>query len=129
MAESYTIRNLNDVKDSAPGFGIGEVQEARFATGDLQAERTGVSYHRIKPHKRQLFGHRHAKAEEVYVVISGSGRVKLDNEIRDLRSLDAIRVAPEVTRSFEAGPNGLGLLAFGQRHEGDGELLNGWWKD
>jgi len=127
MAARYTIKNLRDVKDSAPGFGIGEVQEARFATGDLEAENTGVSYHRVKPQKRQLFGHRHDKAEEVYVVLAGSGRIKLDEEIRDLAPLDAIRVAPDVIRSFEAGPNGIELLAFGRRHEGDGELLHGWW--
>jgi quercetin dioxygenase-like cupin family protein len=129
MAARYTLKNLSDVKDSAPSFGFGEVQEARFATGDLEAENTGVSYYRVKPQKRQLFGHRHDKAEEVYVVLAGSGRIKLDDEIRNLAPLDAIRVAPNVIRSFEAGPNGIELLAFGQRHEGDGELLHGWWSE
>ena len=129
MADRYTIKNLRDVKDSAPGFGFGEVQEARFATGDLGARTTGVAYHRIKPGKRQVFGHKHDKAEEVYVVVSGSGRIKLDDEIRDLGPFDAVRVAPEVVRSLEGGPNGVEILVFGPRHEKDGELLHGWWSD
>ncbi|MEA2404578.1 MAG: hypothetical protein QOE08_1225, partial [Thermoleophilaceae bacterium] len=120
---------LTDVKDSAPGFGYDELQEARFATGDLEAEDTGVSHHRVKPGKRQGFGHRHEKAEEVYVVVAGSGRVKLDDEIVELGLLDAVRVAPTVTRAFEGGPDGIEYIAFGARHEGDGEIVPGWWTD
>jgi mannose-6-phosphate isomerase-like protein (cupin superfamily) len=73
------------------------------------------------------FGHRHENAEEVYVILAGSGRVKLDDEIVDVETMDAIRVSPEVTRAFEAGPAGIEVLAFGPRHEGDGELVQGWW--
>lgn len=129
MSTPFTYKKLGEVADSAPKFGFGELQEARFATGDLEAERTGVSLHRVKPDRRQGFGHRHEEAEEVYVVISGSGRVKLDDEIVEIEALDALRVAPGVTRQFEAGPDGLELLAFGARHEGDGELVPGWWSD
>src|SRR5919199_4462563 len=100
MATAYTLRNLSDVEDSAVRFGVGDVQEARFANDDLEVEQTGLSYHRLRPGKRQGFGHRHDEAEEVYVVLSGSGRVKLDDEIVELAPLDAIRLAPEVTRSF-----------------------------
>src|SRR3954469_17782264 len=120
---SHTHKNLRDVEDSAPKFGFSETQEARFATDDLDAERTGFSYHVVKPGKRQGFAHRHENAEEVYVVVSGAGRVKLDDEVRDIARLDAIRVAPTVARAFEAGGDGLELIAFGPRHEGDGELL------
>jgi mannose-6-phosphate isomerase-like protein (cupin superfamily) len=77
----------------------------------------------VKPGCRQGFAHRHEAAEEVYVVVGGSGRIKLDDEIEEIRTLDAIRVAPKVARAFEAGPEGLELLAFGPRHEGDGEIL------
>ena len=129
MTAPYTHVKLTDVEDSAPKFGYGELQEARFATGDLQAEQTGVSHHRVRPGRRQGFAHRHENAEEVYVVLSGSGRVKLDDEILELEPLDAIRVAPTVVRTFEGGPDGLELLAAGPRHEGDGELLHGWWSD
>lgn len=125
----YTLQKLSEVKDSAPGFGYEEVQEARFATADLGAEDTGISHLRVKPGKRQAFAHRHDDAEEIYVVISGSGRVKLDDEIVELGALDALRVAPGVIRQFEAGAEGLELIAFGPRHEGDGELLADWWAD
>jgi len=127
MPAPYTRKKLDEVEDSAPKFGFAEFQEARFATADLDAEDTGVSHHRVKPGKRQPFGHRHERAEEVYVVLSGSGRVKLDEEILELHELDAIRVAPGVTRAFEAGPQGIELLAFGPRCEGDGETVPGWW--
>jgi mannose-6-phosphate isomerase-like protein (cupin superfamily) len=127
---SYAIKNLREVKDSAPDFGFSETQEAHFAHGELGAESTGFSYHVVKPGKRQGFAHRHENAEEVYVVVSGTGRVKLDDDVRDIARMDAIRVAPAVARAFEAGDDGLELLAFGPRHQGDGELLrDDFWGD
>ena len=105
------------------------MQEARFAKDELEAEQTGVSYQRVKPGKRQAFAHRHERAEEVYVVLGGSGQAKLEDQLVELRALDAIRVAPGVTRAFQAGPDGLELLAFGPRHDGDGDVLPGWWSD
>jgi mannose-6-phosphate isomerase-like protein (cupin superfamily) len=129
MASPYTLKRLTDVGDSAPKFGFDDVQEARFANDDLETEQTGVSHLRVKAGKRQAFAHRHHNAEEVYVVLAGSGRVKLDDEILEIEALDAIRVAPGVTRKFEAGSDGIELLAFGPRHEGDGELLEDWWTD
>ena len=119
----YTIKNLREVEDMAASQGFGEVQEARFAHGDLDAEQSGISLQRVKPGKRHAFAHRHKQAEEVYVVISGSGRVKLDDELKDVGPLDAIRVAPSVTRAFEAGDDGLDLLAFSPRAAGDAEIV------
>src|SRR3954449_8553623 len=129
MAAHYTFKKLGEVEDSAPKFGFADIQEARFANDALEAERTGVSLHRLKPGKRQAFGHRHDQAEEVYVVLKGTGRVKLDDEIVELEPLDAIRVAPEVIRAFEAGAEGMEWLAVGAHHDGDGELVAGWWSD
>jgi mannose-6-phosphate isomerase-like protein (cupin superfamily) len=129
MANSHTRIKLTDVKDSAAEFGMSETHEARFATGDLEAEETGVSHHRLKPGKRQPFGHRHDEAEEVYVVLSGNGRIRLDDEIIQVQPLDAVRIAPQVTRAVEAGRGGIEYIAFGPRHEGDGELIRGWWTD
>jgi quinol monooxygenase YgiN/mannose-6-phosphate isomerase-like protein (cupin superfamily) len=125
----YTIQHLTDTEDSAAKFGFGELGEARFATEDLAAEQTGVSHHHLRPGKRQAFGHRHERAEEVCLVLSGAGRVKLDDEIEEIGPLDAIRVAPAVIRAFEAGPEGLELVVFGPRFRGDGEILHGWWTD
>ena len=119
----YTIKNLRDVEDVAAPQGFGEVQEARFAHGDLNAQQTGVSLQRVKPGKRHAFAHRHEKAEEIYVVLSGSGRVKLDDQVEDVGPLDAIRVGPAVTRAFEAGDDGLELLAFSPRVQGDAEIV------
>jgi mannose-6-phosphate isomerase-like protein (cupin superfamily) len=127
MPGSFTLIKLTDVEDSAPKFGLGEDLEARFARNDLDAEHTGVSLERLKPGKRTPFGHRHEKAEEIYVVLSGSGRLKLDEEIVEVEAMDAIRVAPEVTRAFEAGDRGIEILAFGPRADGDGEVIPGWW--
>jgi mannose-6-phosphate isomerase-like protein (cupin superfamily) len=127
MTARYTHKNLLQAKDAAPELGLGEWQESRFVTSDLDAAETGVTHHRFKAGKRHGFAHRHGQAEELYVVLSGSGRVKLDEDILDLAPLDALRVAPDVLRSWEAGPDGLEVLAFGSRHEGDAEFVQDWW--
>ncbi len=130
MAKTYTHKNIADVKDSAPDFGLGDKQEARFATKELDSSETGFSFHRVKPGKRQGFGHRHDGAEEVYFVVSGTGRMKLDDDIVELAQQDVIRVDAGVTRAFEAGNGGLEVLAFGVHHPEDrGDILQDWWSD
>jgi quercetin dioxygenase-like cupin family protein len=126
---SYTIKNLRETEDSAPKFGFGELGEAHFPREELEAGSIGLSYQVLKPGKRQAFGHRHEKAEEIYVVLSGAGRIRLDDDIVEVGELDAIRVAPSITRAFEAGPDGLVVLAFGPRHESDGEIEPNFWSD
>ncbi len=122
--------NLLNAEDSAAKFGFSHVGEARFPNEDLGTEQTGLSLHRIKPNQRQAFGHRHTTAEEIYIVINGSGRVKLDDEIIELGERDAVRVDPQTWRCFEAGPDGLEFLAVGARRPDDkGEMETGWWKD
>lgn len=126
----YTIRNLTEVEDAAAKHGFGESQESRFANADLETEQTGLSHHRVRPGKRQAFAHRHEDTEEVYVVLSGSGRVKLDDDVSEIGARDAIRVAPGVIRAFEAGSEGLELLAFSPRREDDrGEVIQDWWTE
>ncbi len=125
----FTLKNLRDTADSAPKFGLGELGEAHFPADELDAEKTGLAYLVLRPDKRQGFGHRHENAEEVYVVLSGSGRVRLDDEIVELGALDALRVDPATARAFEAGSEGLSLLVFGPHVEGDGEMLNDFWRD
>ncbi len=127
MGTPYTRVRLSEVEDSATALGAGEGQESRFATEAVGSERTGVTHHRFAAGTRQAFGHKHDEPEEIYVVLSGSGRIKLDDEILDIGRLDAIRVEPQVVRAFEAGPDGLEVLAFGPHHEGDGELIGDWW--
>ena len=127
---TYTIKNLASVDDSAPRFGYAEVGEAHFARQALEAQDTGVAYHVLRPNRRQGFAHRHDDAEEIAVVISGGGRVKLDDDVCEIRALDAIRCAPNVTRQFEAGPEGLSYVVIGPHRERDGELIHeGFWDD
>jgi mannose-6-phosphate isomerase-like protein (cupin superfamily) len=129
MRNPFTHKKLDEVKDSAPEFGVGDGMEARFAKDDVEAEETGFSFHRLQPGKRQPFGHNHEEAEEIYVIVRGNGLFKLDDEIIEVEALDAIRVSPEVTRAFEAGDNGLEVIAFGPRRDGDGEIIPNWWSD
>ena len=129
MPEPFTKLNLDAVDDAAPANGFSDRWEARVARQALAAERTGVSFFRLLPGKRSPFTHRHTDAEEVYVVLGGSGRVKLDDELLDVGPLDCIRVAPTTARAFEAGPDGLEFLAFGAHHPGDGEPVQDPWTD
>jgi mannose-6-phosphate isomerase-like protein (cupin superfamily) len=124
---SHTHINLRDVEDAAPPNGFGDRWEARVAREALRAEQTGVTHFRLKPGKRSPFLHRHERAEEVYVVVSGSGQAKLDDELVDIEPRDAIRVPPEVSRAFEAGPEGLELIAFGPHVPGDGVPIDHPW--
>jgi mannose-6-phosphate isomerase-like protein (cupin superfamily) len=119
----YTIKNLRESKDSAAEAGLSDSLEARFAHEDLDSEKSGISYQVVKAGQRQPFAHKHDEMEEIYVVISGSGRVKLDDEVEDLDALDALRIAPSVIRAFEAGDDDLVLLVFSPRAEGDAEVV------
>jgi mannose-6-phosphate isomerase-like protein (cupin superfamily) len=125
----HTIFNLREAEDLAAKHGFGDHQEARFAYSDLDAESTGVALLKVKPGQRQPFAHRHEKAEEIYVVLSGSGKIRLDDEVHDVGEMDAIRIAPWVVRSMAAGPEGLEVLVFGPRHEGDAETIQDEFDD
>ena len=127
---SYTKKNLHEVEDLAVKGGFSDSQEARFPREDLQAETTGLSYQVLRPGKRHAFAHRQKRAEEIFVVLSGSGRVKLDDEVLEVGPMDAIRVAPPVARAFEAGPEGLEILVFGPHHDSDAEIVEeDFWGD
>ena len=131
---AYTRVNLKkDVQDSAPGFGFAPDMEARFASGDLELEQSGVGYERLAPNFRVPFGHTHEGQEELYVIVSGSGRLKIDDEIVDFEQWDAFRVPAGVWRNFEAGPDGCEILAFGAPKLEDpragSEMQPGWWSD
>lgn len=124
----YAVRNLKEIEDSAVKFGLSPRMESRFARHDLGAETLGLSYQRLAPNVRQPFGHRHEQQEEVYVVLSGGGRATLGEDVVELRPWDAVRVAPQTLRAFEAGPDGLELLAFGAHTDaGDVETVEGFW--
>lgn len=124
----YTLLNLkDDVENAAERFGLAPDLEARFGRNALGLAGGGFSYQKLAPNVPGSTGHRHTTQEEVYVVVSGSGRVKLEDEVRELREWDALRVPAAVARAFESGPEGLELLAIGFGPGGDAEMLEGFW--
>ena len=127
----YTIQNLKDVEDQAPKFGMSPQMEMRMARVPLEMQNAGLSYQRLSPGFRLPFGHNHNNQEEVYVVVGGSGRVKLGDEVVELRQWDAVRVPKDTMRGFEAGPDGVEMIAIGAPNTGpgDADTVQGWWSD
>jgi mannose-6-phosphate isomerase-like protein (cupin superfamily) len=128
----YTVINIREVEDSARKFGMPPEMSARFAATPLGLEKSGISLQALAPDSRGPFGHRHREQEEIYVVVAGSGRIKLDDDVVELRQWDAVRVPPEVTRQVESGPDGIEFLAYGAPRTkdagmGDAEMVQGWW--
>lgn len=128
----YTKLNLKqDVEDMAPRFGYAPDMEARYARKPLGLANSGMSYFHIAPGFRVPFGHKHGEQEEIYVLLSGTARLKLDDEVLELKQWDAIRIPSEVTRNLEAGSEGAEILAIGAPKTDlqDAEQLPGWWTD
>ncbi|MBV9003531.1 MAG: cupin domain-containing protein [Solirubrobacterales bacterium] len=124
---SYTKKNLAEIEDSAVKYGFSENQEARFPRSELGAAATGLAYLKVKPGKREAFAHRHGEAEEIVLVLSGRGRIKLDDDVVELGPLDAVRVSPGVTRALDAGEDGLEVVVFGAHVDGDVEMVQDFW--
>jgi mannose-6-phosphate isomerase-like protein (cupin superfamily) len=127
---AYTALNLkNDVEDMAERFGYAPNVEARFARKPLELEKSGLSYFRIAPDFRMPFGHTHSEQEEIYLVLSGSARVKVADEVVELGAMDAVRVPTGAMRGFEAGADGAEILAFGAPNTDnkDLEMDPGFW--
>ena len=128
----YTKVNLKeDVEDQAPNFGLSPNVESRMARVPLEMEHSGVSYQRLAPNYRLPFAHKHKNQEEVYVLVSGSARAKLEDELVELKQWDALRVHKDTVRSFEAGPEGAEMLAIGAPNTGpgDADVIQDWWMD
>ena len=126
----YTKQNLKEVENVAPKFDMPDEIEARFARGAIEGKSLGLSHMRLAPNFRVPFGHRHTAQEEVYVLVSGSARVKVDDEIVELKPWDALRIGPDTMRNVEAGPEGAEYLAFGAGEDPrDAEMAPGWWSD
>ena len=127
----YTKVNLKEVEDAAPRFGMGPDIEARFARTALRLEKSGVSYFRLGPGFRVSFGHFHREQEEVYLLLRGSARIRVDGDLVELEPWDAIRVPPEAVRGLQAGPEGAEYVAYGAPSTGsqDAEMVTDWWTD
>jgi mannose-6-phosphate isomerase-like protein (cupin superfamily) len=125
----YTRVNLREVEDSAAKHGFGDSQESRFPREPLGLEGSGLAHHVVKPGKRQAFAHRHQVAEEVHVILSGAGTLRVDDDHIEVTAMDVIRISPGATRAFEAGPDGLEYVVFSPRFEGDAEIVQSFWGD
>ena len=125
----YTKINLRESENMAEQAGLAPDVEARFPKRELGSTIGAVSLQRLAPGARMPFGHRHANQEEVYVVLDGSGRMRLEDEEIEVGQWDAIRVAPATMRAFEAGSLGLEFLAYGApiAEQPDLEMKQGWW--
>jgi Cupin domain len=128
----YTLLNLRtDIEDMAPQFGMGDGIEAHFGRRPLGLEKSGLSYFKLGPDYTLPFGHSHSEQEEIYLVVSGTARLKLDEEEVELGPLDAVRIPVSVTRGMAAGPEGAEIVAFGapDTDNKDIEMVQGFLSD
>jgi mannose-6-phosphate isomerase-like protein (cupin superfamily) len=128
---SYTKKNLRtEVENQAPRFDMPAELEARFARTPLEGATLGLSLMTLAPGFRIPFGHKHPGQEEVYVVVRGSGRIKIEDEVVELGEWDAVRIDKDTMRDVEAGPDGIEFLAFGAGDDPrDAEMAPGWWPE
>ena len=127
---SYTKANLRGVEDSAPKFDMPAEMHARFARSAIEGETLGLSLFTLAPGFRIPFGHKHSNQEEVYVVVNGSARVKVDDEVVELGQWDAIRFDKDTMRAVEAGPDGIEYVAFGAGEDArEAEMAQDFWTD
>jgi mannose-6-phosphate isomerase-like protein (cupin superfamily) len=127
---NYTKRNLREVENAAPKFDMPSEMEARFARTSIEGKTLGLSLFKLAPNFRIPFGHKHEGQEEVYVVVRGSGRIKVEDEVVEVGEWDAIRIDKNTMRDVEAGPDGIEYVAFGAGEDPtDAEMAPGWWSD
>ena len=127
----YTLVNLREVEDMAPKFGFAPNLESRFARKQLQLENSGLSYFKVAPEFRMPFGHVHSEQEEIYLVVSGNARLRLDEDVLELKAWDAVRIPAGVMRGLAGGTDGCEVVAIGAPNNDnqDVEMVQGWWTD
>ena len=128
----YTVRNLKEVENQGPKLGMEENDlQLRMAKDPLECNGCGLSYMKLGPGWRAPFGHTHKTQEEIYILVNGSARMKVEDEVIDLKPFTAVRVSPEAMRGYEGGAEGAELLVIGtpKTGGGDAETVPGWWGD
>ncbi len=128
----YAVQNLKEVENQGLKFGLDENElQLRMAKDPLECENCGISYERLGPNWRSPFGHKHREQEEVYVLVTGSARMKIEDEVIELEPWSAVRVAADTMRALEGGPEGAELVVIGapRTGPGDGDIVQGWWTD
>jgi mannose-6-phosphate isomerase-like protein (cupin superfamily) len=128
----YTVKNLKEIENQGVNFGLDESDiEVRMAKDPLECTGCGVSYMKLGPGYRPPFGHAHKTQEEIYILVNGSARMKLEDEVVDMKPFTAVRVSPATTRGYEAGPEGAELIVIGTPKTGGGDAdpVTNWWSD
>ncbi len=126
----YAVQNLKEVQNQGEAFGLNPDElQLRMAKDPLECQNAGISYLRLGPGYRAPFGHKHKEQEEVYVLVGGSARMKIEDEFVDLQPMTAVRVAPGTMRCYEGGPDGADMIVIGapKTGPGDGDIVQGWW--
>ena len=129
---SYTVQQLTEVENQGVKFGLDENDiQSRMAKDPLECEHCGISYIKLGPGWRLPFGHNHKTQEEVYVLVRGSARMKVEDDLIDLEPYTAVRVSPSTMRGYEGGPDGAELIVVGapRTGAGDANVVPGWWTD
>jgi mannose-6-phosphate isomerase-like protein (cupin superfamily) len=128
----YTVRDLKEVENQGVKFGLDENDaQVRMAKDPLECSGCGVTYLKLGPGWRAPWGHTHKTQEEIFILVNGTARMKLDDEIVEMKPFTAVRVSPETMRSYEGGPEGAELIAIGTPRTGGGDAITepGWWQD
>ena len=127
----YKVVKVSDVPDQGPNLGIAPNVEIRFLRNDLGCENCGVSYIRVAPNHRQQSGHRHKVQEEIYMLVSGSARAKVGDDVFEMQPWTAVRVPNDTVRAFEAGREGAEFVAIGAPNTGPGDAIDEpeFWRD
>jgi mannose-6-phosphate isomerase-like protein (cupin superfamily) len=130
MADYTRINLRSDVEDMAPKHGM-EGIESRFARRNLELGNSGVSFFKLEPGYRTPFGHTHSEQEEVYVIVSGSANIGVDDEVVELSQWDALRIPAGAMHAMEGGPDGAEIVAFGapNTENKDADMKPGWWPE
>jgi mannose-6-phosphate isomerase-like protein (cupin superfamily) len=128
----YSVQNLNEVQNQGENFGINpDEMQLRMAKDPLECQNAGVTLLRLGPGYRAPFGHKHKTQEEIYILVKGDARMKIEDEVVELQPMTAVRVDPGTMRGYEAGSEGADLIVIGapRTGPGDGDMEPGWWSD
>jgi mannose-6-phosphate isomerase-like protein (cupin superfamily) len=128
----YTMQNLKEIENQGVNFGLDENDiQLRMAKDPLECADCGLTYLRLGPGWRTPFGHNHKTQEEIYILVNGSARMKIEDEVVEMKPFTAVRVSPETMRSYEGGSDGAELIVIGTPRTGggDADIVPGWWGD
>jgi mannose-6-phosphate isomerase-like protein (cupin superfamily) len=128
----YSVQNLNEVQNQGENFGLNpDEMQLRMAKDPLECQNAGISLLRLGAGYRAPFGHKHKSQEEIYILVKGDARMKIEDEVVEMQPMTAVRVDPGTMRGYEAGSGGADLIVIGapRTGPGDGDMEPGWWSD